>query len=156
MRRECRELPVDGPHENREPVLPRFGDNRDPTGRDTDDQDTVPKCLPAGVCTTLVEEYNKITIDGDRRQFPEKQLLGIEKVLARMRRCTRRHDLSQGRKSTPTGRKTRPRSDLSSTTRATSPRSPRKTGTSDACHRLAPGTEAYSPYHTECSALSVP
>ena len=84
MRRECRELPVDGPHEDREPVLPRFGDNRDPTGRDTDDQDTVPKCLPAGVCTTLVEEYNKITIDGDRRQFPEKQLLSIEKVLARM------------------------------------------------------------------------
>ena len=53
------------------------------TGSGTD-KDSVPKTLPASVYTTLVEDYNKITIDGDRRQFPEKQLVGAEKVLARM------------------------------------------------------------------------
>eukprot|EP00439_Symbiodinium_sp_Y106_P026574 s129_g3.t1 len=48
------------------------------------DKDTVPKTLPASVYTTLFEDYNKIPIDADRRQFPEKQLVGAEKVLARM------------------------------------------------------------------------
>ena len=48
------------------------------------DKDTVPKMLPASVYATLVEDYNKITIEGDRRQFPEKQLVGAKKVLARM------------------------------------------------------------------------
>ena len=48
------------------------------------DRDVVPKSLPAGVYAKLVEDYNKITLDGVRRKFPEKQLLGAEKVLARM------------------------------------------------------------------------
>jgi len=48
------------------------------------DRDVVPKSLPAGVYAKLVEDYNKITLDGVRRRFPEKQLLGAEKVLARM------------------------------------------------------------------------
>ncbi|OLP93918.1 hypothetical protein AK812_SmicGene24117 [Symbiodinium microadriaticum] len=48
------------------------------------DKDTIPKSLPAGVYSKLVEDYNSITIDDVRRTFPEKLLLGAEKVLARM------------------------------------------------------------------------
>ena len=48
------------------------------------DKDRIPKSLPAGVYSKLVEDYNSITIDGVRRTFPEKLLLGAEKVLARM------------------------------------------------------------------------
>ena len=48
------------------------------------DKDTIPKSLPAGVYSKLVEDYSSITLDGVRRAFPEKLLLGAEKVLARM------------------------------------------------------------------------
>ena len=48
------------------------------------DKDTIQKSLPAGVYTKLVQDYNDITIDGEKRQFPECNLLGAEKVLARM------------------------------------------------------------------------
>ena len=48
------------------------------------DKDTIPKALPSGVYSKLVEDYNSITLDGVRRAFPEKLLLGAEKVLARM------------------------------------------------------------------------
>ena len=47
-------------------------------------EDKVPKTLPTGVYAELVEHYNKVTIHGQRRVFPEKLLLGAEKVLARM------------------------------------------------------------------------
>ena len=46
----------------------------------TVDKDTIPKSLPAGVYTKLVQDYNNITIDGEKRQFPERNLLGAEKV----------------------------------------------------------------------------
>ena len=48
------------------------------------DKDNIPKSLPSGVYSKLVEDYNSITLDGVRRVFPEKLLLGAEKVLARM------------------------------------------------------------------------
>ena len=48
------------------------------------DKDSIPKALPSGVYSKLVEDYNSITLDGVRRVFPEKLLLGAEKVLARM------------------------------------------------------------------------
>ena len=50
--------------------------------KDTDDK--IPKTLPPGVYNELIEQYNKVTIHGTRRVFPEKQLLGAEKIIARM------------------------------------------------------------------------
>ena len=55
-----------------------------PTTSTQTDKDTIPKALPSGVYSKLVEDYNSITLDGVRRAFPEKLLLGAEKVLARM------------------------------------------------------------------------
>ena len=52
------------------------------TPKDTDDK--IPKTLPPGVYNELIEQYNKVTIHGHRRAFPEKQLLGAEKIIARM------------------------------------------------------------------------
>ena len=49
-----------------------------------DQDDKIPKTLPPGVCNELIEQYNKVTIHGQRRVFPEKQLLGAEKIIARM------------------------------------------------------------------------
>ena len=49
-----------------------------------DRDNIIPKDLPSGVYSKLVEDYNSITLDGVRRVFPEKLLLGAEKVLARM------------------------------------------------------------------------
>ena len=46
--------------------------------------DTVPKTLPPGVYAKLVQDHNSITIDGEKRHFPEKVLLGADKILARM------------------------------------------------------------------------
>ena len=40
--------------------------------------------LPPGVYAKLVQDYNNITIDGEKRNFPEKVLLGADKILARM------------------------------------------------------------------------
>ena len=64
------------------------------------DKDTIPKSLPTGVYSKLVEDYNSITIDGVRRTFPEKQLLGAEKVLARM---YHEHHTSKVYTATPLG-----------------------------------------------------
>ena len=50
----------------------------------TTDKDAIPKTLPPGVHTQLVEDYNNITLDGEKRTSPEKILLGADKVLARM------------------------------------------------------------------------
>ena len=115
------------------------------------DKDSVPKTLPASVYTTLVEDYNEITIDSDRRQFPEKQLMGAEKVLARMYHehhtskmytATSLGEIMSQRvwasfntinTATRTGSGARPRNGSSSMTRTTSPRSLRKTGTSAVC-----------------------
>ena len=49
------------------------------------DKDTIPKTLPAGVYNQLVKDYNDVTLNGEKREFPEKVLLGADKVLARMR-----------------------------------------------------------------------
>ena len=76
---------MDGSHEDGEPELPRIDnivyssipdwcyDNRDRLWR----RQGLRAEYPPGIRlhTTLVEDYNKITIDGDRRQFPEKQLM---------------------------------------------------------------------------------
>jgi len=40
--------------------------------------------LLPGIYADLVEAYNKVTIHGHRRAFPEKLLLGAEKIIARM------------------------------------------------------------------------
>ena len=48
------------------------------------DKDSVPKNLPQGVYAQLIKDYNNITLDGEKRTFPEKVLLGADKVLARM------------------------------------------------------------------------
>ena len=48
------------------------------------EKDTILKSLPAGVYTKLVQDYSDISIDGEKRQFPERNLLGAKKVLARM------------------------------------------------------------------------
>ena len=49
-----------------------------------DSEDKTPKALPPGIYADLVEAYNKVTINGQRRTFPEKLLLGAEKIIARM------------------------------------------------------------------------
>ena len=48
------------------------------------DKDTIPKTLPARVYNQLVKDYNDVTLNGEKREFPEKVLLGADKVLARM------------------------------------------------------------------------
>ena len=56
-----------------------------PTATSTStDKDNVPKTLPQGVYAQLIKDYNNITLDGEKRTFPEKILLGADKVLARM------------------------------------------------------------------------
>ena len=52
----------------------------------TTDKDTIPKTLPPGVYTQLIKDYNNITLDREKRTFPEKILLGADKVLARVYR----------------------------------------------------------------------
>ncbi|CAE7220070.1 unnamed protein product [Symbiodinium microadriaticum] len=64
------------------------------------DKDNIPKALPSGVYSKLVEDYNAITLDGVRRVFPEKLLLGAEKVLARM---YHEHHTSKFYTATPLG-----------------------------------------------------
>ena len=49
-----------------------------------DSEGKTPKALPPGIYADLVEAYNKVTINGQRRTFPEKLLLGAEKIIARM------------------------------------------------------------------------
>ena len=49
-----------------------------------DSEDKTPKALPPEIYADLVEAYNKVTINGQRRTFPEKLLLGAEKIIARM------------------------------------------------------------------------
>ena len=54
------------------------------TASSATDKDTIPKTLPAGVYNQLVKDYNDVTLNGERREFPERVLLGADKVLARM------------------------------------------------------------------------
>lgn len=44
----------------------------------------IPKQLPAGKWTELVEHYNQVTVAGRPRQFPTRELLGAEVILARV------------------------------------------------------------------------
>lgn len=44
----------------------------------------VPKTLPAGKWSELVESYNNSTINGRPRQFPVRELLGAENIIARL------------------------------------------------------------------------
>ena len=43
-----------------------------------------PKTLPAGEWRALIDRYNKITLNGEPREFPEEELLGAESVVARV------------------------------------------------------------------------
>jgi len=43
-----------------------------------------PKELPNGVWLNLVQRYNDIELNGAKREFPEKQVLGAEAILARL------------------------------------------------------------------------
>ena len=48
-------------------------------------KDTIPKTLLTGIYNQLVKDYNDVTfLNGEKREFPEKVLLGTDKVLARM------------------------------------------------------------------------
>ena len=62
--------------------------------------DVVPKALPPGVYASLLEDYNKVLVDGERRHFPEKTLLGAERTLARMHH---EHQVSKLYTATPLG-----------------------------------------------------
>ena len=44
----------------------------------------VPKQLPPGEWTNMIERYNNITLAGELRSFPEHELLGAESVVARV------------------------------------------------------------------------
>ena len=44
----------------------------------------VPKSLPSGEWTRLIERYCSITLNGETREFPEHELLGAESVVARV------------------------------------------------------------------------
>ena len=66
------------------PSAPSTGLPATPATTPKDADDKIPKTLPPGVYNELVEQYNKVTIHGQRRAFPEKQLLGAEKIIARM------------------------------------------------------------------------
>ena len=66
----------------------------------TADKDTIPKTLPGNVYTKLVNDYNKIQLDGEDRNFPEKMLLGAEKALARM---YHEHHITNHYTATPLG-----------------------------------------------------
>ncbi len=61
---------------------PAAGTTSSPSSTPTDSK--IPKALPAGKWTELVEFYNKITVNGRPRQFPTKELLGAETVIARL------------------------------------------------------------------------
>lgn len=66
-----------------------------------------------GVYSDLVEHYNQATIHGHRRAFPEKLLLGAEKILARAQQKQVLHwrDLGKGESRPDSAtRRTRPSS----------------------------------------------
>ncbi len=44
----------------------------------------VPRTLPPGKWSELVETYNRVTLHGKNRQFPVRELLGAEGVVARL------------------------------------------------------------------------
>ena len=66
----------------------------------TSDKDSIPKTLPAKVYTKLVNDYNKIQLDGEDRTFPEKMLLGAHEALARM---YHEHHITNHYTATPLG-----------------------------------------------------
>ena len=51
------------------------------TGHDTTDE-KVPKTFPQWAAQ--VEKYNRVTVNGERRRFPEAKLTGAEQILARV------------------------------------------------------------------------
>lgn len=56
-----------------------------PTGSGTTPPETkAPKSLPPGKWSELVESYNKVTLHGRTRQFPVRELLGAECIIARL------------------------------------------------------------------------
>ena len=56
-----------------------------PTGSaDKDKDEKVPKTLPVGVWSSLIQKYNSEQLHGRDRQFPVKELMGAECVVARL------------------------------------------------------------------------
>ena len=56
-----------------------------PAGTGSSTSETkVPRTLPPGKWSELVEAYNKVTLHGRNRQFPVRELLGAECVVARL------------------------------------------------------------------------
>ena len=56
-----------------------------PTATATSTSDSkVPRNLPPGKWSELVDAFNKITLNGKPRQFPVRELLGAESIIARM------------------------------------------------------------------------
>ena len=51
---------------------------------DKDREDRVPKALPSGVWSNLIQAYNKEQLHGRDRSFPVKELMGAEHIVARM------------------------------------------------------------------------
>ena len=64
------------------PALAPSAPSTTPPASSTTDKDNIPKTLPAGVYNQLVKDYNDVTLKGEKRAFPEKVLLGADKVLA--------------------------------------------------------------------------
>ena len=60
--------------------------------------DRAPKILPPQVWSDQVSRYNRITLDGKPRKFPEMELLGAEQVLARIH-----WEHTQSKQYTPVG-----------------------------------------------------
>lgn len=66
-------------------VAPAVAPSPTSTPATTSATDTkVPKNLPPGKWSELVEAFNKITVNGRPRQFPVRELLGAEMIVARL------------------------------------------------------------------------
>ena len=51
---------------------------------DKDKEDKIPRALPAGVWSKLLQAYNQEKLHGRERQFPVRELMGAECIIARL------------------------------------------------------------------------
>ena len=69
------------------PLPPTAGSTAPPAGGGTAAQpatEKTPKSLPAQIWQRQVARYNNVTVDGRPRRFPEREVLGAEKILGRI------------------------------------------------------------------------
>eukprot|EP00435_Cladocopium_sp_Y103_P036545 s1034_g9.t1 len=69
------------------PLPPASGPTAPPAGGGTTAQpatEKTPKSLPAQIWQRQVARYNNVTVDGRPRRFPEREVLGAEKILGRI------------------------------------------------------------------------